>query len=184
MLNAGRNDVAQAAKIVNTVTGIETDDEETETGADRPVPLNPYIRSDLREWWLYCGRPRMGLVFPRTPEGAPWTPGEFSNWRRAIWVPTLGALGRGLDDTTGRRVPPKHLRHSCISMWIREGKDVGTVADLAGHSPEICWKHYRLAFKTLDPDDRFDVLDAIEAARSGYEKSANQAVAGVPPAPQ
>lgn len=92
----------------------------------------------------------------------------------------MTALGLGLDARSDKRVPPKHLRHSCISMWIREGKDVGTVADLAGHSLEICWKHYRLAFKTLDPDDRFDVPEAIADARALYEESTKQAPA--PPA--
>ena len=175
--------MSRAAEIINTVTAVaeDEDEEETKTGADRPVPLNIHIRADLREWWLYLPpTERRARVSENTERGG-MTPGQFSNGRRAIWVPTLASLKLGLDAKAGRHVPPKHLRHSCVSMWIREGKDVGTVADMAGHSPEICWKHYRLAFKTLDPDDHFEIVSAIAAARSLYEESAKAAIGGLAP---
>ena len=54
----------------------------------------------------------------------------------------MEALGIGFDAKKARYVPPKHLRHSCASMWIREGRDVGMVADLAGHVVEVCLKYY------------------------------------------
>lgn len=155
LLDDERRGIAVAVNITDTIS-LEAE-EQTKTRTDRSVRLDEHVRSDLRAWWVYCGRPLRGLVFPRGPAGEAWTQAHFDTWRKA-WGKTCSGLGF-------ERVSPKHLRHSCISMWIREGRDVGTVADDAGHTVEVCLKHYRHAFRNLDPAARFHMSAAIAAAR-------------------
>ena len=139
----------------------------TKTYEDRTVRLEPVVRQELNAWWLYLGRPaRSTPVFPAEEGSAKfWTHGAWSSWGPNIWKPALKAVG--LD-----YVVPYHLRHSAISMWIREGAQVTDVADRAGHSVSECLKTYAKAFKSLDPTERFVLDEAIRAARSS-EQSPN-----------
>jgi integrase len=157
VLNDERSGIALAVEIVDTVSA-ETR-ERTKTHEDRSVTLNAHVRSDLRAWWTYCGKPTNGLVFPRSPDGEAWTKLSMSNWSK-YWC-------RALEDMGLERVTVKHLRHSCVSMWVRAGMDVGSVADEAGHSVQTCLRTYRHGFKKarLAPDDRFDMDAAIAQAR-------------------
>jgi integrase len=169
VLDAERTDIATAVAIYDTVREQPDDVERRDTLArtknrgKRDVPLQPAVRSDLRAWWLMCGKPTSGLVFPRRGDAigdndAHWTTVDLSNWTAAVFVATVEAVGLP-------RRTPKHLRHSCVSMWIREGLDRKTVADRAGHSMDVLEKTYAHAFATLDPELPFKLSDAIAAAR-------------------
>ena len=77
----------------------------------------------------------------------------------------------GLGDAT-----PRHLRVSCVSMWIREGRDPGTVADMAGHGEQVMWATYRKAFVLrMGAREPLNVPAAIAAARSGVHKMCTDA---------
>ena len=52
---------------------------------------------------------------------------------------------------------------------IFEGHTVIEVARQAGHSPEICLRHYARVFADYDPADRQSVTDQIRAAREMLE---------------
>jgi hypothetical protein len=167
VLNPEQTRIGTAVDIRNSARVIDPDEpdlrERTKTGKPRSGKLETAVRDDLTAWWMYCGRPRTGLVFPyqRADVGDPdarWNPDNFSNWRRDSWLPALSAVN----------LPPrplKHLRHSCVSMWIREGLNLKTVADRAGHTMVVCEQTYAHQFASLDPHEKFKISDAIAAAR-------------------
>lgn len=158
LLDADRRDVGTAVEIRDTARKTDALDKgrRTKTRRNRSVPLDPNLRDDLREWWMYSGRPTTGLVLPTAPGAA--APFSIHSWNGRHWKTALEAVG--LDYK-----PPKHLRHSCVSMWIRECLDRRTVADRAGHSMQVCEATYVHAFATLDPSKPFAMTTAIAAAR-------------------
>lgn len=136
------------------------DPEGTKTVPSRLIELPAPVRDELREWWMRNGRPETGLILPRTKSGAPWKQGSLTSWREQIWY-------RALDEAGIPREQPKHLRHSAVSMWIRSGRDIKSVADAAGHSIEVCARTYAHSFtRAMKATDVFDLDAAIVAARN------------------
>lgn len=158
-LDRGR--IAAHVDVSKRVPGVEEDDwERTKTGPDgRLLPLTTTGRADLRAWWMLCGQPTTGVVFPFRPDDQTWTTARVKNWRAFNWYVALDAAG--LD-----RVPFKHLRDSSASMWVRARRDLKTVADAAGHSITVCQRTYIHAFKALEAGEAFDLDEAIATARS------------------
>lgn len=158
VLDLDRRSVGTAVEIRDTARKTDALDKRrrTKTKRNRSVPLEAHLRDDLREWWIYSGRPTTGLVFPTAPGSA----ATFSihSWNGRHWQKALEAVG--LDYK-----PPKHLRHSCVSMWIRERLDRGQVAERAGHSMSVCERTYIHTFNSLAGSQPFDLTAAVEAAR-------------------
>ena len=101
------------------------------------------LAQDLREWRLASGRPGDGdLVFPR-PDGGPWRDTDYRNWRKRTFAPAAGDAGLALR--------PYDLRHSFVSLLIREGQSIVEVARQAGHSPAVCLSTYAHVFDEFDP---------------------------------
>lgn len=126
----------------------------------RIVELPDALVNDLREWWIENGRPENGYVLPGEPGGARLNREDLANFGRDSWHRSVRNVGL-------EKRPPKHLRMSCVSMWIRERRDEGTVADMAGHSTQTMWNTYRKAFLArMNATEPFDMATAIAAARS------------------
>lgn len=169
LLNPERTTVGTAVEISNSVREGQDEDprERTKTGGKRYPRLERHVREDLLEWWMFCGKPTTGPVFPIAREDignpdARWTPTGMTNWRRYIWDTTVEAVGLP-------KRPPKHLRHSAVSMWIREGMSLLDVANRAGHTMVVCQDRYAHAFAAMDPTERFSMTAAIAKARSRGE---------------
>jgi integrase len=134
----------------------------SKTGQTRAVDLLAPLAADLNQWRLACGRPFGDApVFPGF-DGEPWTKRGYAKWRQRIFKP-LAPEG----------VTPYGLRHTYVSLLIREGRKVVDVAEQAGHSPKVCLDNYAHLFAELDGAGSAE--DAIREARSGTSKLADAA---------
>jgi integrase len=122
-------------------------------GAGRSVPLCDAIRDDLAalDW-------KRGLLV-LTDDGRPTTKTWWGNWRNRVFMPAVKAAGVPI-------TRPYDLRHSCASMWLREGVDSATVAKRLGHSLAVLLRTYAHVIDDLDPDDRRKMDELIAEARA------------------
>jgi integrase len=118
-------------------------EDRTKTNVDRLIRLEDATLRDLREWWLFNGRPRKGYVFPWTAAGDGLDYKRMIGWRNRRWYPAVTAAK--LD-----RREPKHLRHTAISLWIRDHRDPMAVARAAGHTITTCLRVYAHDFEKAD----------------------------------
>lgn len=128
----------------------------------RIVEIDETVRNEIRDWWIANGQPNDGYVLPIDPadRSVAFGAAQMTNWGRTIWHKSVRNVGL-LD------VPPKHLRLSCVSMWLREGRDEGSAAAAAGHSTKVMWSTYHKALTArMGAKQKFDMAAAIEAARS------------------
>lgn len=161
------NKIIHALEIEEHRPTHKDDDErgtKTGVGATRTVLFPPWVRADLHLFWLRSGVPRSGWVFPRERGGEPFTfPGDWSNWTRSHWTPTVKRVG--LDAR-----PPKHLRHSCVSTWLRAGMPLDVAARRAGHTISTCEKTYRheIELRTLSDFEALDLPALVAEARGAF----------------
>lgn len=122
----------------------------------RAVDLLAPLAADLAEWRLASGI-RSGLLFP-TPAGEPRRKHDWDNWRNRSFKPAARRVGLASP-------VPYDLRGSFVSLLAWEGRTMLDVARQAGHSVEICDRHYAGIFESLDPTERTSAETAIRAAR-------------------
>lgn len=161
LVNEDCTDIVTHLRITDRIPGVEDEDEQedvTKTRRDRTVELEQATRDDLYLWWVEHGCPvGDGYVFPVDGDGERFTLGDWSNWRRAVWLPTLKRVG--LDYTRAY-----HLRHSCVSMWLRQGDPLQVVARRAGHTISVCEATYEHEIE-VSRHVTFSVTEAIAEAR-------------------
>src|ERR687892_579720 len=80
-----------------------------------------------------------------------WTQGTFRAAKLAVGLPRARAYD---------------LRHSFVSLLIREGQSILEVARQAGHSPQTCLRDYGHLFDEFDPSKREPAEAMIAAARA------------------
>jgi integrase len=77
---------------------------------------------------------------------------------RSRYLPRACAAARVPDDAGGERPVPRFSPHAIRRLasdeLIRAGVDLGTYAELMGHSPKVALEHYRKA----SPADRRDAV--------------------------
>jgi len=130
---------------------------------ERVVSVRPALRQDVLEWWMHNGRPNSGYVLPVEPGGARLDHVALGNWSGDnTWGHTLRLAGV-------EHRPPKHLRMSCISGWIREERHRYDVADMAGHTLDTLESHYRRSFLDLKATSKLDIDALIVEARTAVE---------------
>ncbi len=109
-------------------------------GKYREVPLHPQLRAALEEW----------IAERATWPGAVETPALFLN-RRGGRLSTRGAYDQlkaiaadaNLEFGRDGDLTPHSLRHTTGTNLVRDGVDLGLVAELLGHSVETA-RHYSL----------------------------------------
>ena len=134
----------------------------SKTGRTRAVDLLAPLAADLAEWRMFCRRPLGETpVFPGV-DGEPWTKRGYAKWRQRVFKPIAPAGAN-----------PYSLRHTFVSLLIREGRSVVDVAAQAGHSPKTCLDHYAHLFSELAGAGSAE--DAIRAARAAVEEGRESA---------
>lgn len=136
---------------------------EGKTGS-RAVRLLAPLAKDLAEWKLACGG-RWELVFPNR-HGEQWTESGWGNWRGRVWYGTDEDPGVA----HGMGIKPYALRHTFVSLLIREGLSVVEVAQQAGHSPAVCLKTYAHVMEELAGSGSAE--GEIRKARQGPQREA------------
>jgi integrase len=125
----------------------------------RIIEIDPAVRKEIREWWMACGQPTTGYVLT-TDDGQPFKKATMTNWNRNIWSRSVANVGLPPE-------PPKHLRLSCVSMWLREGWDEGSAAAAAGPGTAVMWRTYHKALTArMSAKTPFDMSEAIATARA------------------
>jgi integrase len=147
------------------------------TRPPRFPPLLDFLRVDLHDFELACGRTR-GLIFARA-DGAPWHDHDWRDWRSRVWQPACEAAGLATIANTTIVKDGKHktkrtydgpvpydLRHSFASLLIHEGKhSIMQIAEWMGHSPVTLLTHYAHVIADVAGTPTLPGEQAIKAAR-------------------
>lgn len=124
----------------------------------RSIPIFPPLARTLAEWRLRCGRPGPdALVIPC--DGGPWSGDDWRNWQRRVFKPVAWWAYLPAD------VIARDLRGSLASLLIHEGRPVPDVAEIMGHSAEVCLRVYAQIWAEFDFRKRVSAVDAMESAR-------------------
>lgn len=96
------------------------------------IPLFPLAVSELREWWMACGRPSEGPAFTWRGEAL----GSGSAFKRSL---ATAAKKAGIT----KRVTPYVLRHTFATRSLEAGASREEVAAILRHSnPRMVEQHY------------------------------------------
>jgi integrase len=138
----------------------------TKTGTVRSAPLVNPLLIDLMEYRLALDMPpKDALVLPAR-DGGYWSRSEFNNWRNRVWKPIVTDLAeadRSLRPLATAR--PYDCRGSFVSLHLRAGASPLEVAQWAGHSPAVMFKHYANVIEELVGEPRLDAVEQIRRAR-------------------
>ncbi|MDQ2761136.1 MAG: tyrosine-type recombinase/integrase [Actinomycetota bacterium] len=138
----------------------------TKTGAVRAVPLLSPLLDDLIALKIKRGMPAdLELVLP-AKDGGHWSRSEFNNWRNRVWKPALERLVTG-DPALARiaAARPYDCRGSFVSLHLRAGASPIEVAQWAGHSPAVMFKHYAYVIDELVGEPALSAEAQIMRAR-------------------
>jgi site-specific recombinase XerC len=125
----------------------------------RSIPIFPPLARTLAEWRLRSGRPGPdALVIPCN--GGPWTGDDWRNWQRRVFKPVAWWAYLPGD------VIARDLRGSLASLLIHEGRPVPDVAEIMGHSAEVCLRVYAQIWAEFDFRQRVSAVEAMESARA------------------
>ena len=143
----------------------------TKTGAIRSVPLAHPLEVDLSayEEARYPVREDEHIFSAR--QGDCWSRSEWNNWRNRVWNPTVRQLATG-DETLSRlaKAVPYDCRASFVSLYLRAGHSPLEVAQWAGHSPAVMFKHYAHVIDELVGEPVLPVEDQIMRAREAVNE--------------
>jgi integrase len=138
----------------------------TKTGAVRSVPLVAPLQTDLREYQLACDMPPKDALILPARSGSYWSRSELNNWRNRVWKPItlkLAESDRALRPLA--TATPYDCRGSFVSLHLRAGASPIEVAQWAGHSPAVMFKHYANVIEELVGEPRLDAVEQIARAR-------------------
>lgn len=136
----------------------------TKTGRARTVPLTRPLKEDL---YLLNVSSRGGESEPIIPahDRGYWSPAEFNNWRNRVWKPIVTEVA-GSHVMGNVTVPrPYDCRGSFVSLHLRAGASPLEVAEWAGHSPAVMFRHYANVIEELRGEPMLPVEEQITRAR-------------------
>jgi integrase len=125
----------------------------------RTVDLLPPLREDLARWIASSGRGApTDRLFPRD-DGEWFRVDDWNNWRNRKFYDAF-------DDLEISRRRPYDLRHSFVSLMIREGElSIVELADQLGHAATETLKTYAHVFSEYRRQPRVPAVELIEQAR-------------------
>jgi integrase len=138
----------------------------TKTGAVRSVPLAQPLATDMAEFRYALNAPSDdALVFAAADRDC-WSRSDWNNWRNRVWNPTMSGLAQG-EEALQRLATavPYDCRASFVSLYLRAGHSPLEVAQWAGHSPAVMFKHYAHVIDELVGEPVLPVNEQIIRAR-------------------
>ncbi|MCW2983177.1 MAG: helix-turn-helix protein [Conexibacter sp.] len=125
----------------------------------RTVDLLPPLRDDLTAWVASAGRGApTDRLFPRD-DGEWFRVDDWNNWRNRKFY-------EAFDDLEISRRRPYDLRHSFVSLMIREGElSIVELADQLGHAATETLKTYAHVFSEYRRQPRAPAVELIAEAR-------------------
>jgi integrase len=143
----------------------------TKTGAVRSVPLAQPLATDLADFRYAHGSPSDDALVFSAPQGDCWSRSDWNNWRNRVWNPTMSKLAQG-EETLQRlaNAVPYDCRASFVSLYLRAGHSPLEVAQWAGHSPAVMFKHYAHVIDELVGEPALPVDEQIMRAREAVEQ--------------
>jgi integrase len=127
--------------------------EKTDLAAET-IPLTPLAFRELRRWWVACGQPDSGLVFPSQYKGLPYTE---SGYREALKSAAVRARVK-------RRIYPYLLRDSFATIaWSLE-IDIDVARRVMRHTND---KMIREVYCRPRPADLVKAVQAFDFADGG-----------------
>ncbi|MCW2993811.1 MAG: helix-turn-helix protein [Conexibacter sp.] len=125
----------------------------------RTVDLLPPLRDDLASWIASSGRDApTDRLFPRD-DGEWFRIDDWNNWRNRKFY-------EAFDDLEISRRRPYDLRHSFVSLMIREGElSIVELADQLGHAATETLKTYAHVFSEYRRQPRVPAVELIAEAR-------------------
>jgi integrase len=141
----------------------------TKTGRARSAPLAPALR-EVVEHWKHLRAPPGDheLFFPARRSGL-WSRSEFNNWRNRVWKPVLQGLASLPTLVSLAAARPYDCRASFVSLQLRAGASPLEVAQWAGHSPAVMFRHYAHVIDELVGEPILPVDEQILRARRVVE---------------
>lgn len=142
----------------------------TKTRRNRVVPIPTALVEELDELRKSVfDRGDEQPLFP-SHDGGFWSHSEFRNWRSRVWKPIVIELADGKPPvprlSTAR---PYDCRGSFVSLQLRSGASPLEVAQWAGHSPAVMFKHYANVIDELTGASQWSIDDQIYGARQLVE---------------
>ncbi len=149
---------------------------DTKTRKRRSALMIGPLADDLRAYRKSLGDPTDdALIFPRH-DGEPWNREDYNNWRGRVWR-----------KCAPEGATPYDLRHSFVSLLVREGRySPAEIAARLGHNQSQTQDTYSHVFAEFEGTDRVPVEQLIEAARAAdvSEKCPAAATKGAADAPR
>jgi integrase len=138
----------------------------TKTGKPRTVPLADPLANDLRAWRSACGEPPAASLVLPAPNGGLWSHPAYNNWRARVWKPAVRRLVASDPDLAPLAAWRLYdCRGAFVSLHIHAGANPLEVAEWAGHSPAVMFRHYAAVIDDLRGQSRLPVSSHIERAR-------------------
>ncbi|HEV7751799.1 MAG TPA: tyrosine-type recombinase/integrase [Baekduia sp.] len=129
----------------------------------RTVDLLPPLRDDLTTWFAARGHDDPDARLFARDDGEWFKTDDWNNWRNRHFYAAFDAL-----DITRRR--PYDLRHSFVSLMIREGElSIVELADQLGHAATETLKTYAHVFAEYRRQRRVPATQLIADARRAVE---------------
>ncbi|MGD0713139.1 MAG: tyrosine-type recombinase/integrase [Gaiellaceae bacterium] len=133
---------------------------ETKTRRNRTVTTSLPVRADLAALKLARGGINARELFFARADGKPWWTTDYNNWRNRQWRAALAAA------KLPKATRPYDLRHTGISLRLREGWAPSRVAKEAGHSTATMHRVYEHEIEALRGQPIMPMDDLIRAARA------------------
>lgn len=115
----------------------------TKTGVTRKFPLTPKLRDIIEQQRGLSNR----WLFPSLED----TPIDYQKVLNNHWTPIVKGLEKkGL---IAQYLPPRHTRHTFITLLLKQNKNVIDIAKLVGNSADTIWRHYAAASVDIEVED-------------------------------
>lgn len=138
----------------------------TKTESVRTVPIAPSLMAEIDKWRDAAEKPTDHALIFCGVKAALWSHSAYNNWRSRVWKVAVKEVAESDANLAPlAKATPYACRHSFISLHLRAGEDPLRVAQWAGHSPAVMWRHYAHLIEDMRGGKTITVEQQIATAR-------------------